>query len=683
MLIRDGIFSDETVDFKVPYEPEVGDIVTLRLRTVRGNATRAELLVNGSVLKQMKRKWSKGLFDYYEISFLCQRKTYQYCFVVSDDEESVYYNRMGCMESDSPAYRFSFVPGFHVPEWARGTVYYQIMTDRFCNGNRKNDVLTDEYEYHGHVRHIANWDELPEKEDIHNFHGGDLQGVMKKLDYLQELGVETIYFNPLFLSPSNHKYDTQDYEHIDPHLAVIEEDEGGLLPAGDKNNTHAGRYVTRVTSQKNLEASNRYFAGLVEEMHRRGMRVVIDGVFNHCGSFNKWMDREGIFKNREGFALGAYQSLKSPYRSYFKFDKPSVAHSSYEGWWNYDTLPKLNYEQSRELWEHILQIGEQWVSAPYRVDGWRLDVAADLGHSEETNHAFWQNFRARVRKANPEAVLIAEHYLSARPWLDGGLEWDSVMNYNAFMEPVTWFLTGMEKHSDSYDEHRYNNGQAFFAAMMDEMSKLPRPSLDAAMNELSNHDHSRFLTRTNRTVGRLNTKGSAAAGQGIDKRVMKLAVLMQMTWPGSPGLYYGDEAGLIGWTDPDNRRAYPWGSEDRELLDYHKQAIALRCTIRCLRLGSLVKLGAGDGYVAYGRMNSADCAAVIINNASHAQSITIPVWLLGVPENGAMRRAFISSDMEQAFPTIAVLTGRQMTISLPAKSGCVYTYQLGESEQES
>lgn len=676
MLIRDGIFSDETVDYKVPYEPEVGDIVTLRLRTVRGNATRAELLVNGSVLKQMKRKWSKGLFDYYEISFLCQRKTYSYCFVISDDEESIYYNRMGCMESDSACYRFSFVPGFHVPEWARGTVYYQIMTDRFCNGDEKNDVLTDEYEYHGHSRRIADWNELPEKTDIHNFHGGDLQGVMKKLDYLQELGVETIYFNPLFLSPSNHKYDTQDYEHIDPHLAVIEEDEGGLLQPGDTSNVHAERYIHRVTSQRNLEASNRYFAQLVQEMHRRGMKVVIDGVFNHCGSFNKWMDREGLFKNREGFAPGAYQSVRSPYRSYFKFDKPNTAHSSYEGWWNYDTLPKLNYEQSRELWEHILKIGEQWVSPPYQVDGWRLDVAADLGHSEETNHRFWQDFRSRVRKANPEAVILAEHYVSARPWLNGR-EWDSVMNYSAFMEPVTWFLTGMEKHSDSYDEHRYNNGHTFFSTMLDEMSKFPRPSLDAAMNELSNHDHSRFLTRTNRTVGRLNTKGAAAAGQAIDKRVMKLGVLMQMTWPGSPAIYYGDEAGLVGWTDPDNRRAYPWGAEDKELLDFHRKAIALRGTIQCLRLGSLMKLSAGDGYIAYGRMNATDCAAIIVNNLNHAQSVTVPVWLLGVPENGTMTCAFISSDMEQAFPTVAVLTGRQMTISLPAKSGCVYTCKLG------
>ena len=675
MLIRDGIFSDETVDYKTPYEPKPGDVVTLRLRTARGNATRADILIGGSLLKPMKGVATRGHFDYYEYSFQCGTEPFSYCFVVSDDEESIYYNRMGCMESDSACYRFSFVPGFHVPNWAKGTTYYQIMTDRFCNGDESNDVLTDEYEYHGHAQHIDDWDALPEASDIHNFHGGDLQGVMQKLDYLQSIGVETIYFNPLFVSPSNHKYDTQDYEHIDPHLAVIRTDSGKLLTGTDANNAHAKRYIQRVTSPENLAASNAYFAELVAEMHRRGMRVVMDGVFNHCGSFNKWLDREGIYKGRKGFAPGAYQAVDSPYRSYFKFDKPEEAHSSYEGWWNYHTLPKLNYEQSAEMWEHILKVGEQWVSPPYQVDGWRLDVAADLAHSEDVNHRFWQDFRSRVRKANPDAVIIAEHYASVKPWLNGR-EWDSVMNYSAFMEPITWFLTGMEKHSDSFDEHRYNNGHSFFATMLEEMSKFPRPSLDAAMNELSNHDHSRFLTRTNRTVGRLATKGSEAASAGIDKRVMKLGVLMQMTWPGSPAIYYGDEAGLTGWTDPDCRRAYPWGHEDQELLKFHQKAAVMRSRINCLRMGSLVKLAAGDGYVAYGRMNSYDCAAVIVNNSNLALSIAVPVWLLGVPEGAMMQCAFVSSDLEQAFPKVAVMTGRRMNITLPAKSGCVYTCKL-------
>ena len=178
-------------------------------------------------------------------------------------------------------------------------------------------------------------------------------------------------------------------------------------------------------------------------MHRRGIRVVIDGVFNHCGSFSRWMDREGIYLNKQGYEQkGAFHSVDSPYRSYFKFEK-NEANSEYDGWWGIETLPKLCYEQSAELEEYILSTGEKWVSAPYGVDGWRLDVAADLGYSDKYNHKFWNLFRERIKGANPDAFIFAEHYGNPSPWFNGR-EWDSVMNYDAFMEPVTWFLTGME-----------------------------------------------------------------------------------------------------------------------------------------------------------------------------------------------------------------------------------------------
>ena len=296
----------------------------------------------------------------------------------------------------------------------------------------------------------------------------------------------------------------------------------------EKHNGFAPKYIKRTTSLKNLEKSNEYFADLVKEIHARGMKVVIDGVFNHCGSFNKWLDREGIYLDKDGYEKGAFQSENSPYRKYFKF-KNNAAHSEYEGWWGYQTLPKLNYEQSAELEEYILNLGAKWVSAPYNVDGWRLDVAADLGHSERYNHKFWQKFRERVRAANPEAFIFAEHYGSPEAWLEGR-EWDSVMNYDAFMEPVTYFLTGMEKHSESFDYAKLWDGQQFFDGMFKNMAKFPRPALDSALNQLSNHDHSRFLTRTNGVVGTLRTRGPHEAGYNVDKRVMQLGVLIQMTW---------------------------------------------------------------------------------------------------------------------------------------------------------
>ena len=162
---------------------------------------------------------------------------------------------------------------------------------------------------------------LPQPMDVREFYGGDIQGIIDKLDYLHGLGVEVVYCNPLFVSPSNHKYDTQDYDYIDPHVGKIEVDEGRLLAPGENNNIHSDRYRTRTTRKENLEASNRLFIKLVEELHKRGMRIIIDGVFNHCGSFNKWLDRELIYESADGYEVGAFVSPKSPYRNYFLFHR--------------------------------------------------------------------------------------------------------------------------------------------------------------------------------------------------------------------------------------------------------------------------------------------------------------------------------------------------------------------------
>ena len=691
MINRNALFSDETESFKTPYEPCAGDRVTLRLRALANDVLRAYAVVNG-VKREMKKEVSDELrnavssrkdvyFDYFEISFKCPEKAVKYYFIAEDEDDVVYYNRLGWVENVQEEFDFSFVPGFKVPDWAKGVVFYQIFPDRFCNGNPGNDVEDNEYYYTGgHSKRIRQWDKFPDELDVRCFYGGDLQGVELKLDYLQNLGVEAIYFNPLFVSPSNHKYDTQDYDHIDPHLAVIEEDVDHRLQHWEKHNGYAPKYIKRTTSKVNLEKSNEYFCSLVEKIHERGMKVVIDGVFNHCGSFNKWMDREGIYLGKEGYdKKGAFQSEKSPYRSYFRFKKPNEAHSEYEGWWGFPTLPKLNYEHSPELEEYIISTGGKWVSAPFNVDGWRLDVAADLGHSPRYNHKFWKAFRQRVREANPEAFVFAEHYGSPESWFNGK-EWDSVMNYDAFMEPLTWFLTGMEKHSEAFDGSKLWDGKAFFASMFKNMSRFPRPALDSALNQLSNHDHSRFLTRTNRTVGTTRTKGPHEAGYNVDKRVMQLAVLVQMTWPGSPGIYYADEAGQVGWTDPDSRRTYPWGHEDWELIEFHKQAIALRRKIRCIKRGSVKRLDAGNGYIIYGRFDRHDCCAVILNCSDSDINLSVPVWELGVPRNDVqmVSRFFCAGyDFGDDGEKYAVTNGRVFA-AMPPKSACVLYYDFGK-----
>lgn len=677
MIHRKAIFTDETLSYKTPYEPKVGDTVTLKIRTLSNDVLKVCAVINGVSKIMTKLPQIRGnSFDYYSISFTCKDKSVNYHFELFDDDECIAYNRLGCVENVQPEFDFSFLPNSYVPNWAKGSIFYQIFVDRFCDGESKNNVENNEYYYiNHHSRKITDWYKTPDKTDIHCFYGGDLQGVRSKLDYLQELGVDVILFNPIFVSPSSHKYDTQDYEHIDPHFAIIEDDEDSHMEDWEKNNGFASRYIKRVTSKNNLDKSNSYFADFVKEVHSRGMKVILDGVFNHCGSFNRWMDKEGIYLNKKGYEIdGAYHDENSPYRNYFGFDKEKK--NDYEGWWGHATLPKLNFENSDELTENILSISEKWVSAPYNVDGWRLDMAADLGHSEKTNHKFWCAFKDRVRRANPQAFVFAEYYGDPSAWLKNS-EWDSVMNYDAFMEPVTWFLTGMEKHSESFDGYKYKDGNYFFDSMFKNMSKFPRPSLDSAMNQLSNHDHSRFLTRTNKTVGTLKTMGAEAAGQNTDMRVMQLAVLIQMTWVGSPGLYYGDEVGVVGWTDPDNRRTYPWGRENQELLNFHKSAIALRKKIHCLKMGSIKKLDSGSGFIIYGRFDEEDCAAIVINCNDYDINLSVPVWELGVPRESEMIRKFFcgNNSFDCSEEKVRIKYGR-LVVSLPAMSGCVYAYKF-------
>ena len=642
---KTALFCDGTEGYVYPPEPKESELVTFRFRTAKDDVDRVGLVTSADTYV-MEKECTQGEFDYYTFETRLGEEPFRYCFEVQSGTEKYYYGRCGISREILEYYNFVVVPGFSTPDWAKGAVMYQIFTDRFYNGDKSNDVETNEYYYIGdYSRRVTNWDKYPANMGVREFYGGDLQGVMDKLDYLQDLGVEVVYFNPLFVSPSNHKYDIQDYDYIDPHYGKIVDDGGEVLPNGVTDNSQATKYKKRTTGFKNLEASNELFIKLVEELHRRGMKVILDGVFNHCGSFNKWMDRERIYEGEEDYEPGAYVSADSPYRSYFRFFKEGPENwpynGNYDGWWGHDTLPKLNYEDSVKLENYILYIGRKWVSPPYNVDGWRLDVAADLGRSNEYNHEFWQKFRRAVKDANPNALILAEHYGDPSDWLKGD-EWDTVMNYDAFMEPVTWFLTGMEKHSDEAREELLGNIDNFIGSMAHHMSNMLTPSLQVAMNELSNHDHSRFLTRTNHMVGRVEHLGPEAANEYVNKAVMREAVVMQMTWVGAPTVYYGDEAGVCGFTDPDNRRTYPWGHEDQELIAFHKEAIRIHKEHPALKNGSLKILGGEENILSYARFKGHDRIIVVINNRSERAEVKVPVWEAEIPIKCRMKRLLYS-----------------------------------------
>ena len=667
---KEALFHDGSSQF-CKYN-EKSDTYTFILRTTIGAVNQAFMAIDGYEMR-MSHMDTKGRFDYYAINLALGTKMIKYHFRTVG-QYRLYYNVFGASEHFSEEWEFEFTPGFKTPDWAKGAVMYQIMVDRFNNGDKSNDVMTNEYAYIGRgVSKVENWMEPPAVDGPRQFYGGDLQGVIDKLEYLEKLGVEVIYFNPIFVSPSNHKYDTQDYDYIDPHFGKIVNDNGKLLKDGDNNNEHAQRYKVRTTDLANLEASNKLFVELVEKAHAHGIKIIIDGVFNHCGSFNKWMDKEKFYTKNKNYKSGAYISKDSPYNLYFKFlEDRWPDNNSFEGWWGFDTLPKLNYEGSKELCDYIIEVGKKWVSPPYNVDGWRLDVAADLGHSQEFNHEFWKKFRKAVKEANPEAIILAEHYGDANSWLQGD-QWDTIMNYDGFMDPVTWFLTGVDKHSDNSNPGMRGDAGTFKLTMQYQMSRMQNQSLLVAMNELSNHDHSRFLTRTNRMVGRVGTAGTAAASQDIDEAIFKQGVVMQMTLPGAPTLYYGDEAGVCGWTDPDNRRTYPWGHENFEILEFYRETIAIHRQHKVFKTGSYKPLIEQRDLLCYGRFDMDNAAFVLINTSDTDKTVSIPTWTLGVEDGESFERLIETSrEFYNCGRVKVVQENNIVTVTVKANSSVIY-----------
>ncbi|GAB6188939.1 maltodextrin glucosidase [Marinitoga arctica] len=633
-----GIYSDQSENFLTPTNPKIGDEICIKIRVpkqygrVAGNLyLLTQKHSNKYKHTPMHLEKENNLFWYFSTKFILTERFIRYHFEIDflDKKQKIKYDSRGIV-THRHIEDYVIIPDFEVPEWSIGAVYYQIFPDRFYNGDPSNDPVDNEYIYDGEPIKKKKWNELPHPTKGHKeFYGGDLQGIIDKLDYLKELGIEVIYLNPIFVSPSPHKYDTQDYEHIDPHLGVIIEDSENINE----------KYKIRTTSEKNLIESDKLFSKLIEESHKRGIKIILDGVFNHCGSYHKWVNEYKIY----GENVGVANDPNSPESEYFYWHK-----DGYEGWWGYKSLPKLNYDKTMLLWKYISQIGEKWVSPPYNADGWRLDVARDLGKSKNINKTFWRYFRKIVKKANKDSIIFAEDYESPKEWFES-LSWDGVMNYIGAMDPISYFLTGTEKHNDDFKPELIGNSEWFIEHLKWAWSQLPLNSKYVSLNQLSNHDHSRWATRTTKKIGRAQTNGHKDAENGIDWEIFKIGYLMTFTLPGSPGLYYGDEIGLAGWTDPDNRRTFPWDrlneKEYQERLNFMKNMIKFYKDYTSLRKGSIEFLKWNKGFISYGIWNSGEKIIVIININDTPYDFEIPVWILEI-ENDKLGTIFSTKSVD-------------------------------------
>jgi cyclomaltodextrinase len=436
-----------------------------------------------------------------------------------------------------------------VPDWVQDAVFYQIFPDRFFNGDPDNDP--------------PNADAWGSEPTIFNFMGGDLRGIQQKLDYIQDLGATAIYLNPIFLSPSNHRYNTTDYYRIDPMLGSM----------GD-------------------------FRALLDEVHQRGMRLILDGVFNHCGrGFFAFAD---ILENQE----------HSPYQHWFHIHKFPVdgycdgEDGSYSAWWGHKSLPKFN-TGTPAVREYLLEVARYWVDQG--IDGWRLDVPNEID-----DDFFWADFRNIVKSANPQAYLVGEIWNPDRRWVGEG-HFDGLMNY-----PVRDALLRL-LYAGTLDLAQFvEKIEALFAL-------YPRENMYAMYVPLGSHDTERLLTKVEDNINKA-----------------QLAFLFQFAFPGAPAIYYGDEIGLTGGKDPACRAAFPWDTSqwNTELRDWVKKLVYLRKQLPALRRGTILRLckEIQHDICAFARLHEDGNIVVSMNASPEVQRIRIQISQVGwqdgyLPEN--------------------------------------------------
>lgn len=561
-----------------------------------------------------------------------------YRFVVSDGTDTDYYGDdtaaldggLGTATDEAVDQSWALMvhePGFTAPAWASDAVIYQIFPDRFRNGRSNNDPATGDVRYDDPVLRLP-WRTLPEgycrnyadgathcpwrfdttppadspaKEQPRgrDYMGGDLKGVDQQLDYLAGLGVTAVYFNPIFDSGSNHGYDTQDYTRLDPAFGTQR----------DWNN-------------------------LVKHADARGIRIILDGVFNHLSSDSPIFDRYGHHQT-----VGACESIDSDYRAWFSFtpqaggvcagpDGPNTM--TYAGWFGFDSIPVID-KTNPDVQAYFLTaddaVATRWLEAG--AGGWRLDVSGDASFPD----GYWETFRDVVKTADPDALTISETWQKDSTLLRmlRGDRLDTTMNYRLRDAVLGLLAPGSFDSKGFADSGRIISPTEFANRIASIREDYPDAAYYSLMNLLDSHDTERLLwTLTpgpETTAGREGTPANVAAG----KARLRIASLIQFTMPGAPTVYYGDEVGVTGDDDPDDRRTYPWadkgGAPDTALRTYYTSLATLRASLPALTDGDIRILASDDaaGTVAYGRATDASAAIVAVNRSDAPRTMAIPV----------------------------------------------------------
>ena len=587
------LFDSKSSAHKTPFGCVTpGQLCTLRIHIPQSVGTVAVCCLlqqeDGSAYREIGFSFleDRGLYSVWQGEFsLAEPGLFFYWFRITGNTGSFRLFKQGNdtnMEAGD-LWQLSCIPeDFTTPDWAKGAVIYQVFPDRFCKeGSCDLTGKLRPYTIHETWDEEVSWQPDDEGKILNNdFYGGNFRGITQKLDYIASLGTTILYLNPISKSFSSHRYDTGDYKTPDPMLGTLED-----------------------------------FSELCRQAHARGIRVILDGVYSHTGDDSLYFDRKGSFGGK-----GAYCSRRSPFYSWYTFyDYPD----RYNSWWGFETLPTVNKLDSAFL-DYIIEAEDSVIAhwLKWGADGFRLDVADELPNE------FMDRLKKRLRSIRSDSLLMGEVWEDAsnkisydirrRYFVDGTL--DSVMNY-PFRTAILRFIRGQE------------GAEAFADRIMTIVENYPKQVLLCNMNLLGTHDTPRILTAlvddTDGPRQVLASKKLTPDQLRLAKERLLQATVLQFTLPGSPGIYYGDEAGMEGGKDPFNRRTYPWGREDPRLLSHYRQLGSLRRTHPALRLGEVTFLTAQGGRLAYQRREAEDQVRIYVNRSEENWDISGGKLLLG------------------------------------------------------
>ncbi|HSO28921.1 MAG TPA: alpha-amylase family glycosyl hydrolase, partial [Candidatus Sulfomarinibacteraceae bacterium] len=661
------------------------DVTSVKVRTYSLNAGAQELLpmtLAASDISCYEAALAALTCDFWEATLPgAVPDNIWYRFVVTDGIDTDYYadntaaldGGLGVTTDDAVDRSWALmvhVPGFEAPAWAQDAVIYQIFPDRFRNGRKDNDPKTGDVRYddpviklgwgvlpEGYCRNYADgntncpwrfdttppdWSPTKEGPRGRDYHGGDLKGVDQQLDYLATLGVTAIYFNPIFDAGSNHSYDTQDYYRIDPYFGT----------------------------QKDWD-------NLVKHANERGIRVILDGVFNHLSSDSPLFDRYHHYAT-----VGACESSTSPYRSWFTFhDVPpgtgtcasstGVADSAtYDGWFGFDSIPVVT-KTLPEVQAYFLtapdSVAKHWLNSG--ASGWRLDVSGDSSFPT----GYWESFRSVTRALDPDSLSISETWQKDSTLLRmlRGDRLDTTMNYRLRDAIIGLLAPGPFDSKGFGDSGRIISTSEFANRVASIREDYPDAAYYSLMNLLDSHDTERLLWTLTPGAETTADKETNATNLDAGKLRVRLASLIQFAMPGAPTVYYGDEVGMTGDDDPDDRRTYPWadlgGSPDLSMLSHYQTLTGLRNTLPVLRNGDIRFLLSDSAAetLAFARSNADHAAIVAINRSGTTKTLEIPVagFLAG---GTVLARTYGVGVVAAGSVTVA---GGILEVTLPALSG--------------